>query len=100
MSIIDQVKELVSTVQKIDNVELNRQIPDLQAEVLDLAAENGELKRELAELKKQLATNESLVYHAECFWLPNAEGGFEGPFLRPLLGHQEPARSHAHGRVH
>jgi len=54
MSILEDLKSLVGTIQKIDNIELYRQILDLQNEVLQVVAENTQLKADAASLREQL----------------------------------------------
>ena len=47
MGIIDNVKETVTLIQKIDNIDLYRKVLDLQSEVMAVVEENTELKRRL-----------------------------------------------------
>jgi hypothetical protein len=69
MSIIDNVKEAVTLVQRIDNLDLYRKILDLQAEVMALVEENNDLKRKL-----QIA--EDLVFRENSYWRRSGEGPF------------------------
>lgn len=47
MGITDNVKETVTLIQKIDNIDLYRKVLDLQSEVMAVVEENTELKRRL-----------------------------------------------------
>jgi hypothetical protein len=44
MSIIGDIKEVVSIVQKADNIELLTKVPALQGDALELVEENGNLR--------------------------------------------------------
>jgi hypothetical protein len=68
MGIIENVKEAVGLVQKIDNIDLYRKILDLQAEVMALVQENTELKQ-----KARIA--QDLVFRDNSYWR-NSEGPF------------------------
>jgi len=74
MGILDEVKSVVGTIQKIDNIELYKQILDLQAEIMKLVEENSSLKGEIASLKDKFAVREQLIFAKNAYWLP-AEGG-------------------------
>ena len=80
MSIVDNLKEVVALVQKIDNIELLRQIMSLQAEVLSLWDENNRLKAEVRAVKEQLAYAGELRFHRDGYWKPTPDGKEEGPF--------------------
>jgi hypothetical protein len=79
LGVLDDVKSLVSVVQKIDNVELYRKILDLQREVQDLVGENRELKQQLLEVKDKLDLHGTLVFERDAYWLP-ATDRRDGPF--------------------
>ena len=51
MGAIDNVKEVAKLVKDIGNMELYRQILDLQGEIMELTQANRELKSRVAELK-------------------------------------------------
>ena len=82
MGIIDNIRSVAKTVQQIDNIELYRQILDLQAEITDLVEENSELKRTVAELREQAKIASDLVPDEDCYWLPprSVYQDSDGPF--------------------
>ena len=68
MGAIETVKELAFMIQKLDNVELLKQLVSLQEQVYGLAEENRALK-------ERLATREKLTFKKKAYWLDN-----QGPF--------------------
>ena len=80
MSIYDGMKDMVSTIQKIDNIELYRQILDLQREVLQVVAENTELKGKLAEAEAQLSRKQDLRFEYNAYWTGETLEASDGPF--------------------
>lgn len=80
MSIYDGFKEVISTIQKIDNVELYRQILDLQKEMLQLVSENTELKTRLAETQAELSTKRDLRFEFNAYWIGETLEISDGPF--------------------
>jgi hypothetical protein len=80
MSILDELKSVVTTIQKIDNIELYRQILDLQQEVLALVAENVELKAQLAAINEQLLRKQNLRFEYNAYWLGETLETSDGPF--------------------
>ncbi len=80
MGVIENVKEIANIVRQIDNIELYRQIVDLQGEVVGLVEENGRLKHEVANLKEKLTVKGKLVVKDDCYWLPDDSGNLDGPF--------------------
>lgn len=73
MGIIDNVRETVGLIQKMDNLDLYRRILDLQAEVTALVDEN----RTLAE---RLRITDDLRFSDNCYWRTNASGETAGPY--------------------
>lgn len=80
MGIIDKIKSVAKTIQKIDNIELYKTILDLQANVMDVVDENMKLKNEVAELKEKFKTKESLSFEHDAYWLKKEDGKNDGPF--------------------
>ncbi len=68
MGAVDTLKETIGLIQKIDNLELYRQMIDLQTQVFDLVEENRSLK-------ERLSTRETLTFRANAYW-----AGEDGPF--------------------
>ena len=58
-------KDVISVVQKAGNLELYRQLLDLNAQALDLQAENTKLKEENAELRKKRDLASEIVRHKQ-----------------------------------
>src|SRR5262245_26972185 len=81
MGIIDDVRSVTKVIQQIDNVELYRQILDLQAEIMNLVEDNRKLKSEINSLQDSLRTKESLEFERNAYWKKNQEGArSDGPF--------------------
>jgi hypothetical protein len=76
MGIIDDVKAIASTVQQIDNIELYRQILNLQSEVMGLVEQNTKLRASISELEMQLQLSAELIFRANAYWLTSGEGPF------------------------
>lgn len=68
MGILDTLKETVSLMQKIDNVDLYRRMLELQTQVMALFEENRSLK-------EQLATRAQLTFKKNAYWMND-----DGPF--------------------
>ena len=79
MGLIDNVKAVAKTVQQIDNVELYRQILELQAEALELVEENNNLRHELAQLQERTGLSAELLVDQDCYWT-SEDGETDGPF--------------------
>ena len=80
MSVIETVRETVSLVKKIDNIELYRKILDLQAEIQKVVDENHEWKSRVKELERHLEIKEALIFRDNDYWVTKADGTSEGPF--------------------
>lgn len=62
MGILDTAKDVITLVQKADNLELVKQVLALQADIMKMMEENRTLKDEIRELKGQLHTKASLTF--------------------------------------
>jgi hypothetical protein len=51
MGIIDNAKEIVGLIKKIDDVELYRKIVELEGEIIELTRENRDLKKKLDDIE-------------------------------------------------
>jgi len=80
MGIIDEVKSIAKTVQQIDNIELYRNILNLQAQIMNLVDENSKLKAEISSLKEKLVIKENLIFHDDTYWISDPDGKEDGPF--------------------
>lgn len=79
MSILTEVKEIANLVQKIDNIELNRKILDLQAEVMELIEENGRLCEDSKALRDKLRWQSDMKVGQNSYWCAK-DGDLDGPF--------------------
>ena len=62
MSIIDNVKEVVEIIRKLDNMDLYRKILDLQREIIDLTHENRSLAEANRDLKEKLSLSKKMKF--------------------------------------
>ena len=83
MGVIENVKEVTTLIQKIDNIELYKKILDLQGEILTLVDENRKLKSELDDLKERQKVRDSLVFDHSVYMLKKSDGQESGPFCAP-----------------
>ena len=65
MGFYDAFKNVLNIAQKADNIELYRQLLDLNAQAQDLQAENAKLKEENAQLKKNKTDEERIIRHKQ-----------------------------------
>jgi hypothetical protein len=80
VSVLDTAKEVVSLVQKIDNIELYREILALQAEIQKLYGENLALNEQITTLKEKLRIKGALRFHDSNYFLVQDNGTEDGPF--------------------
>ena len=62
MSILDNAKEIATTVHEIKNLDLYARVLDLNAGIMDLIEENRKLHGENEDLKKTLQLRERLTF--------------------------------------
>lgn len=81
MGIIENAKDAVKLVQKIDNIELYRKILDLQSEAIELI-EQSKLKDErITKLKNALRAKGKMVCKDSAYYLTDDKGEIiDGPF--------------------
>jgi hypothetical protein len=80
MGIIDNARELASTIQKIDNIELYKRILDLQGEIQGLVDENRQLREQVREQQRLWELNQELSFEHNAYWRVNQDKAREGPF--------------------
>ena len=73
MSLYEGIKDILSIVQKADNIELNRKLLDLGQAALDLQSENQKLTLENAELRRTIMEERSVVRHKEGLYITLAD---------------------------
>jgi hypothetical protein len=82
VSILETVKDVVSLVQKVDNIDLLKQILSLQSDVQKLYGENLALREDVALLKEKLRLKETLRFHDGNYFLIRNDGSEDGPFCQ------------------
>jgi hypothetical protein len=75
VGLIENAKDLVALVQKLDNIELIKTVLALQQDAVVLIEENHALKHEVRGLKETLAIREQLVFQHNAYFR-----GADGPF--------------------
>ena len=75
MGVIETLKDVATLVQKTDNIEVVRQVIELQGQVYDLVTENGALKAELQRARDAAKVRAELRFEKNRYWQ-----GSEGPF--------------------
>lgn len=79
MDIIKGIKEVGDVVRKADNIDLYRQILDLQREAMELVEENNDLRKEIAQMKESNELQESLIVE-DNFYFKKKNNDLDGPF--------------------
>lgn len=81
MGILETAKDVITLVQKADNLDLVKQVLALQAEIMKMMDENRALKDEIRTLKEEANTSKRLVFKKNTYWIPKEDGTSEdGPF--------------------
>jgi len=81
MGIIENAKDAVKLVQKIDNIELYRKILDLQAEAFELIEQSKLKDEKIDKLKKALKVKGKMVCKDSAYYLTDDKGKIiDGPF--------------------
>jgi hypothetical protein len=71
MGILDTMKEVVTLVQKIDNIEILKQVLALQSQVFELQAENQALRTKAAEMDRQAQFAKTLEFETPFYYAEN-----------------------------
>ncbi len=71
MGAIDNIKEFVGLVQKLDNIELLKRTLELQNEVMALTDENHRLKAEIAAARDAASRGSTLSFRAPLYYAPD-----------------------------
>lgn len=80
MGILDEIKSVITIVQKIQNLELYEKIVSLQQQIEKILDEKTQLKNEINSLKEKLKIKESLSFKDNTYWRKKSEGVMDGPF--------------------
>lgn len=65
--IYNGMKEAISMVQKLDNIDLQRKLVDLSSQVLDMQEEIQKLRTENSELKKNIDISSKIIRHKDTY---------------------------------
>jgi hypothetical protein len=80
VGILETAKDVITLVQKADNLELVKQVLALQSDIMKMMDENRILKEENRALNAQLHIKQKLVFRNNRYWLPKEDGTEHGPF--------------------
>ena len=82
MGVFEIIKEVVKLAQKIDNVDLSRQILSLQTEIMGLLEENRILKEEIRSLREKSAIQGDLEFDGSNYYHYDPHGNTNGPYCQ------------------
>ena len=80
MGIIDTAKDVATLVQKLDNIELNKKILELQGQIMSVLEENHSLKDQVRNLRGKLEFQGSLNFRQNMYFCELPDGTEDGPF--------------------
>lgn len=96
MGFVENAKEVVALVQKLDNIELLQKIISLQNEALALLEENSTLRRERDEVSAKLSEIGDLEFRDSAYY--DDDSG-DGPFCSSCVDvKRQRVRLHNHGQ--
>jgi hypothetical protein len=82
MGIVDTLKDMVTLVQKTDNIDLVKQVLSVQAQALEMQEENRGLREKVKELEGRLGFAQTLRFEPPLYFAADDKT----PFLRSVLG--------------
>lgn len=87
MGLIDTITEVAKLAQKLDNIELNNTILQLQTQVMELLSDNQSLKDRLSDVAGELKRRRSVVFDRAlgAYFAPLPDGQRDGPFCSRCL---------------
>jgi hypothetical protein len=82
MGLIDTIAAAAKLAQKLDNIELNNTILQLQSQIMVLLADNQDLKERLADVAGELKRRRSVVFDPvlNAYFEHKPDGQRDGPF--------------------
>lgn len=81
MSLLDEIKSAAEIIQKADNIELYRQILDIQNEALGLTEDIKVLKQENQDLKNKFKIAGELIFKDNAYYIADEQGNIKsGPY--------------------
>lgn len=69
MSILEKIKDAIIIAQKVDNIELYKQLLDINKEALDIQLELNDLKLENKSLKEQMEIHSNVIRHDDGLYI-------------------------------
>jgi len=78
MSIIDHIRDAAKVARQIDNIELYKQILDLQGEALEIQEQLLEKTKRIKELEEALVIKQKIAFVDSAYFETNAEGNPTG----------------------
>ena len=76
MGIVDTLKDVVTLVQKTDNIELVKQVLALQSQALEMQEENRTLRDQVKALDAALSFAKTLRFEAPLYYAPDDKTPF------------------------
>ncbi len=81
MSVLDEVKSLVSIAHKLKDGELIAHVMNLQTKVLEYQDQIHRLEKENEKIKQEISTRQSLTFRKSAYF-QETENGEDGPFCQ------------------
>lgn len=76
MSVLDQAKELASLIKKVGDIEMYRQIVELEGEIIELTRTNRSLEESNSSLQKQLQLRSKMLFKQPFYFQEDDEVPF------------------------
>jgi hypothetical protein len=95
MSVIDNAKEIVALVKKLDDIELYRKIVELEGEIIELTRAKREAELQVEHLQETLKTQEQMRFMRPFYYM----GQDPVPFC-PQCWETKKITVHLQGPVH
>ena len=73
MGIIENTKEIADLVKKMGNIDLYKQIVELEGQIINLSRENHQLKVKLHDLEKRVQEEQVMTFRKPFFYKDNDE---------------------------
>lgn len=80
MGVLDSLKDVVTLVQKADNIDLTNKIIALQTDVLAVYEENRTLRDGLLAAKAALEQKARMQFEKDAYWMGDGRTESDGPY--------------------
>ena len=80
MGVIDTLKDVVTLVQKADNIELTKKIIGLQTDILAMTEENRSLRDKVSKLEAALDLRGKMHFEKDAYWMGDGRTEKDGPY--------------------